>query len=150
MTRKRTPEQTIRLLGLTAGMTVGLALAVAASDANAWTYKEAAAPYKGTTVRVLDEITPLQETFAPLVKQFNDETGINVEYELLNHFEVINKGQADMLSGRGYYDAVMNHPFQLGLLLDAGVLRPLDDLIGNAKLSNPDFDQGDLIEPSFS
>lgn len=151
MTRQRTAERTTRLLGLAAGLTAGLALTMAAaSGALAWSYKEAAAPYKGTTVRVLDEITPLQETFAPLVQRFNDETGINVEYELLNHFEVINKGQSDMLSGRGYYDAVMNHPFQLGLLLDAGVLRPLDDLIANAKLANPDFDLDDLIEPSFS
>ena len=150
MTGQRTPEKSHPLRGLAVGLTAGLALTMAASGALAWSYKEAAAPYKGTTVRVLDETTPLQETFAPLVKQFNDETGINVEYELLNHFEVINKGQSDMLSGRGHYDAVMNHPFQLGLLLDAGVLRSIDDLMSNAKLTNPDFDMGDLIEPSFS
>jgi len=150
MTREKTPERTMKWLGLAAGMTAGLALAMTSTSALAWSYKEAAAPYKGTTVRVLDETTPLQETFAPLVAQFNAETGINVVYELLNHFEVINKGQADMLSGRGYYDAVMNHPFQLGLLLDADVLRPLDDMLANSKLTNPDLDLGDMIEPSYS
>jgi multiple sugar transport system substrate-binding protein len=62
-------------------------------------YAEAAKPYKGTTIRVLDEITPLQETLSKIVPEFEKETGIKVEWELLNHFEVINKGQADMLSG---------------------------------------------------
>ena len=61
--------------------------------------------------------------------EFEKETGIKVEWELLNHFEVINKGQADMLSGRGYYDAVMLHGFQLGPMLSAGVIRPIDDLV---------------------
>ena len=120
MTRRQTAERTTRLLRLAAGVTAGLAFTMAASGAFAWSYKEAAAPYKGTTIRVLDETTPLQETFAKLVPKFIHETGINVKYELLNHFEVISKGQSDMLSGRGYYDAVMNHSFQLGLLLDAG------------------------------
>ena len=59
-----------------------------------------------------------------LVPQFTEETGIEVDYQLLNHFEVINKGQADLLSGRGAYDGVMLHSAQTGLLLDAGVLRP--------------------------
>lgn len=127
------------------------ALAIAATDqARAWSYKEAAEPYKGTTIQILDEITPLQETFATMVPMFEEETGIKVEYELLNHFEVINRGQADLLSGSGKWDAVMNHGFQLGLLIDAEVLRPIDDLMADEALMNPNLDTGDLIEPAFS
>lgn len=125
-------------------------LMTASSQANAWTYKEAAEPYVGTTIQILDEITPLQETFAELVPLFEEETGIIVEYELLNHFEVINRGQADLLSGQGYWDAIMNHGFQLGLLIDAEVLRPIDDLMADTALMNPDLDTGDLIEPAYS
>ena len=128
----------------------GMAVTLLAGPVLAWSYKEAAEPYRGTTIRVLDEVTPLQETFANMVPEFEEETGIKVEYELLNHFEVINKGQADMLSGRGFYDAVMNHSFQHGLLLDADVLRPLDDLLADKELTNPDLDLDDLIDPSFS
>ena len=87
---------------------------------------------------MLDEITPLQETLSKIVPEFEKETGIKVEWELLNHFEVINKGQADMLSGRGYYDAVMMHGFQLGPMLSAGVIRPIDDLVKNPKLADPE------------
>ncbi|MBI1201301.1 MAG: extracellular solute-binding protein [Rhodopseudomonas sp.] len=112
-------------------------------------YAKAAAPYKGTTIRVLDEITPLQETLSKIVPEFEKETGIVVKWELLNHFEVINKGQADMLSGRGYYDAVMLHGFQVGPMLSAGVIRPVDDLVKNPKLANPKLDTADFIPKPY-
>lgn len=133
-----------------ASLTVLITLAAHVAPASAWTYKEAAEPYKGTTIRVLDEITPLQETLKTIVPEFTAETGINVEYELLNHFEVINKGQADMLSGRGYYDAIMLHGFQIGPMLSAEVLMPIDEMLANAALYNPDFDEADLINPAYA
>jgi multiple sugar transport system substrate-binding protein len=112
-------------------------------------YKKAAQPYTGTTIRVLDEITPLQETLAKIVPEFEKETGIKVEYELLNHFEVINKGQADMLSGRGFYDAVMLHNFQLGPMLSAEAILPIDKLVADPKLSNPDLNTADFIQQPY-
>ena len=125
-----------------------LAIGVATS-AEAWSYKEAAKPYAGQSITILDEITPLQETMKTLVPEFVKETGIQVDYQLLNHFEVINKGQADMLSGRGAYDGVMVHSPQLGLLLQADVVRPIDDLLANKTISNPDLELKDLIQPAW-
>lgn len=112
-------------------------------------YATAAKPYKGVTIRVLDETTPLQETLSKIVPEFTAETGIKVEWELLNHFEVIAKGQADMLSGRGYYDAVMMHGFQLGPMLAASVIRPIDDMMHDPKLANPDLAIADFIQMPF-
>jgi multiple sugar transport system substrate-binding protein len=119
------------------------------ATSQAWSYKEAAAPYAGQSITVLDEVTPLQETMQKLVPQFEQDTGIDVDYQLLNHFEVINRGQADLLSGRGEYDAIMVHSPQMGLLLDAGVLRPIDDMIAKPELTSPDLDLDDLIQPSW-
>jgi multiple sugar transport system substrate-binding protein len=129
-------------------LAVLLSLGVAAS-AEAWSYKDAAKPYAGQSITILDEITPLQETMKTLVPEFVKETGIQVDYQLLNHFEVISKGQADMLSGRGAYDGVMVHSPQLGLLLQADVVRPIDDLLANKTVSNPDLDLKDLIQPAW-
>ena len=85
---------------LRAGCAVAcLAVALGASAAD-FSYAEAAKPYKGKSIRVLDEVTPLQEALSKIVPDFEKETGIKVDWELLNHAEVINKGQADMLSGR--------------------------------------------------
>ena len=129
---------------------VGLVTLMTAGPAAAWSYKEAAEPYKGAEITILDEVTPLQEMFAKIVPEFEAETGIKVNYQLLNHFEVINRGQADLLSGRGEYDAIMNHGLQYGLLLDAEVILPLDDFMADEALTNPDLDLGDLIEPAYS
>jgi len=138
---------------LTAGvaimaLTAALTAAPAPSQGQSF-YTEAGKPYAGTTIRVLDEITPLQETLSKIVPEFEKETGIKVEWELLNHFEVISKGQADMVSGRGYYDAVMLHGFQMGPMLTAGVIRPIDDLVKNPKLSNPALNQDDFIQGPY-
>jgi multiple sugar transport system substrate-binding protein len=123
--------------------------ALATVPAEAWSYKEAAKAYAGQSITVLDEITPLQETMKTLIGEFVKETGIKVDYQLLNHFEVINKGQADMLTGRGAYDAVMLHSPQMGLLLQADVLRAIDDLLANKTLTNPDLDLKDFIQPAW-
>lgn len=125
-----------------------LVLALNSLQAFAWSYKEAAQPYAGTSIRVLDEVTPLQETMRKLVPEFTRETGIEVEYELLSHGDVINRGQADLFSGRGHYDAIMLHGLQLGPLLDAEVLKPIDSLLKDEKLTNPDLALDDLIEPA--
>lgn len=141
---------TARRVAQAAGSAViGLLLSVVlAAPANAWSYKEAAKIYAGQSITILDEITPLQETMKTLVPEFVKETGIQVDYQLLNHFEVISKGQADMLSGRGAYDGVMLHSPQMGLLLQADVIRPIDDLLANKTVTNPDLDLKDLIQPA--
>jgi len=123
--------------------------AASATAALAWSYKEAGAPYKGTTIRILDESTPLQDVMAKLAPEFEKLTGIKVEYELLNHFDVISKGQADILSGRGHYDGVMMHSFQLGPMIDASAVRDITGYMANAKLTNPDLGLDDLINPAY-
>jgi hypothetical protein len=129
-----------------AALLAGASSAALAAD---FSYAEAGKPYAGTTIRVLDEVTPLQEVLAKIVPEFTKETGIKVEYELLNHGEVINKGQADMLSGRGYYDAVMLHGFQMGQMLEAEALRSIDDLVKNPALSNSKLETADFIEKPY-
>ena len=86
---------------------------------------------------------------AKLAPEFEKLTGIKVEYELLNHFDVISKGQADILSGRGHYDGVMMHSFQLGPMIDAGAVRDITGYMANAKLTNPDLGLDDLINPAY-
>jgi len=122
-------------------------LLTALDEAGAWSYREAAGPYKGKTIKVLDETTPIQDAMAAIKGDFEKETGINVEWELVNHFLVISKGEADLLSGQGAYDLIMLHSPQVGRLLKAGVIRFVDDFMANPKLMNPEFDAKDLIQP---
>ena len=50
-----------------------------ASQAGAWSYKEAAAPYVGVEINILDEIQPLAYALAELKPEFEAETGIIVQ-----------------------------------------------------------------------
>ncbi|MFC5386164.1 ABC transporter substrate-binding protein [Aquamicrobium segne] len=118
-------------------------------SAEEFNYAEAAKPYAGVTITVLDEVTPMQEALAKVVPEFSKETGIIVNYELMSHLDVINKGQADMLSRGGAYDGVMLHGAQMGPMLDAEAIRSIDDFVADPKLSNPDLDLDDLIQRPF-
>ncbi len=137
----------LRIAPVLGAVALSLVAGVSAHAAD-WSYAEAAKPYAGTRIRVLDEITPLQETMRKLVPQFTKETGIEVEYELLSHGDVINKGQADLFSRRGYYDAIMLHGLQLGPLFAGKLLEPIDGYLQDAKLGNPAMNEGDFIEPA--
>jgi multiple sugar transport system substrate-binding protein len=141
-----TRRTTLRLAGIAAAAVLVVGLS---TNAWAWSYKEAAAPYAGTTINVLDEIQPLALELQKLVPQFEDETGIKVNLEILSHPEVIAKGQADLLSGQGFYDAIMAHDAQMGLLLHADVLRSIDDLMADTALTGPAFLPEDISQPGW-
>lgn len=112
-----------------------------------WTLATAAAPYKGTQLRVLDEVTDLQPSFKPLIAQFEKATGIKVSYELEGHLDVIRKGETDLLSGRGAYDGVMIHSTQKGRVLAAEAVTPIDGFLKDEKLKDPKVNFDDFIQP---
>lgn len=126
-----------------ATLTMGTTSLAQAAD---WSYQEAAKPYAGASIQVLDEITPLQETMRTLVPEFTEMTGIEVNYELLSHGDVINRGQADLFSGRGAYDAIMLHGLQLGPLLAADVIEPIETMMADSALTNPELALDDLFK----
>jgi multiple sugar transport system substrate-binding protein len=116
-------------------------------NASNWTLAAAAKPYKGTKLRVLDEVTDLQPSFKPLISKFEQETGIKVSYELEGHLDVIRKGETDLLSGRGAYDGVMIHSLQKGRVLAADAVTPIQDFLDNEKLKDPKVNFDDFIQP---
>ncbi len=53
-----------------------------AGQAAAWSLEEAAAPYKGTTIRTIGEALPPLEAMKKLAPEFEKRTGITVEIEM--------------------------------------------------------------------
>jgi multiple sugar transport system substrate-binding protein len=147
------------LLGLLAFLALSGALVACGDDdeqeegggaevtAENWTLRDAARPYKGAELRILDEVTDLQPSFAKLIPRFERETGIDVSYELEGHLDVIRKGEADLLSGRGAYDGVMIHSTQKGRVLAADAVKPIDEFLSNEKLKDPNVNFDDFIQP---
>lgn len=109
---------------------------------------KAAEPYKGTEIRVLDEVSDLQPAFyEELVPRFEQETGITVDVEIQGHFDVITNGEADLFSGRGAFDAVMLHNWQLPNSLEAQAVEFLDQYLENPALRDPSVSPENFIQP---
>ena len=116
-----------------------LVLALAAGSAQAWTLEEAAAPYKGTTIRTIGEALPPLEALAKLKHKFEEQTGITVEVEMYEHSEAVNKVMLDLNSRRGRYDFIIQPHRELGRFVENGHLVALNTFMDDPKLRNPDF-----------
>jgi multiple sugar transport system substrate-binding protein len=115
------------------------ALTAAAGSAQAWTLEEAAAPYKGTTIRTVGEALPPLEALAKLKHKFEERTGITVEVEMYEHSEAVNKVMLDLNSRRGRYDFIIQPHREIGRFVENGHLVALDTFMDDPKLRDPAF-----------
>jgi len=110
-----------------------------------WSYKEAAKPYKGTTIRVIHDVTPASEATRELVEEFEDETGINVEWEGVTWGEVYAKVISDLEAGTGIYDVFYWEQDNSYAYIARGWCTDLTKLMQeHPELVNPDFDFDDF------
>jgi len=77
-----------------------------AAEEMSW-WAKAAEPYKGVTIRGISESTPPSKYVSDvLAKQFEEETGIKVEFEVTSWDEMYDKAIKDMEAQTGIYDFV--------------------------------------------
>lgn len=132
-------------ISLRAAMIVGAGIAgltsvFAIGEAQAWTLEEAAAPYKGATIRTIGESLPPLEALAKLKGKFEKATGIKVEVEMYEHSEAVNKVMLDLNSRRGRYDFIIQPHRELGRFVENGHLVSLDQFMNDPKLRDPSFE----------
>ncbi len=109
------------------------------NTANAWNLKEAAAPYKGTTIRIIGEALAPLESLNQQKKIFEDQTGIKVIIEQQAFDQVIQKTTADFVGGTGIYDAILNPHVKFPFLVSNGWITPIDKMLSDPKLADPNF-----------
>jgi len=118
-----------------------LALAIA-SPALADFWSDAAAPYKGTTIRGVSESTPpsnyVKDVLAPA---FTEATGINIEFETTSWDQMYDKAIKDMEAASGIYDFVYIEQDAIYSYLSRDFLVDLTKLLTeNPGLKSPSFD----------
>lgn len=121
---------------------VGAALAVftlGSADAIAWSLEEAAAPYKGATIRTVGEALPPLEAMNKLKSEFEKRTGIEVVIEMYEHSEAVNKVMLDLNSKRGRYDFILQPHRELGRFVKSDHLEALEKYMNDEKLRDPTF-----------
>lgn len=109
------------------------------ATAQEWSLQEAAAPYKGATIRTIGEALPPLEAMAKLAPEFEELTGIKVEIEMYEHSEAVSKVMLDLNSRRGRYDFIIQPHRELGKFVANGHVEPLAPFLENPKLRDPDF-----------
>lgn len=115
------------------------------AQANAWTLEEAAAPYKGVTIRTIGEALPPLEAMKKLAPEFEKRTGITVEIEMYEASEAASKVMLDLNSKRGRYDFILQQNRQMGKFVTNGHVEPIDQFMTSATLRDPDFKPEDQL-----
>ena len=85
------------------------------------------------TVNILMEGVPDTEYVKALVPEFEQETGIDVNIEVVNYAEMHTKLVPQLVCRQGSYSAIVVDFYWVGEFTKAGWLQPLDDRIAADK-----------------
>ena len=119
---------------------IALSLATAsllcAANADAWTLKEAAQPYSGTTIKAIFLDRPGYKAAQKLIPQFEKETGINVKWEVIPYENTREKEVLNFVGG-GDQDVVLVDVVWIGEFASNKWLVPIKTFTDNPKLADP-------------
>ncbi|HYO29844.1 MAG TPA: sugar ABC transporter substrate-binding protein [Thermomicrobiales bacterium] len=130
-------------LGLAGTAAVGgrrsLAAPAAAQDAFDWKR------FDGTQIRLLANAHPWTNSVKPVLGEFQELTGIQIQAEDLPEAQFRQKLTTELSQGTGSVDVMMSAPAQEGLKYDqAGWYEPLDRFVQDPALTAPDYDFADF------
>ena len=128
----------LRMLFITPTLAALAVIGLTAQSA-AWSLEEAAAPYKGTTIRTIGEALPPLEAMKKLAPEFEKRTGITVEIEMYEASETASKVMLDLNSKRGRYDFILQQNRQIGKFVTNGHVEPIEPFMTSAALRDPEF-----------
>ena len=115
---------------------IAVAALLSAGQAMAWSLKEAAEPYKGTTIKAIFLDRPGYAAAIKLLPQFEQEIGIKVEYEILPYENTREREVLDFTAG-GEIDVVLSDVVWIGEYADSGWMVPLKKFTDDPALADP-------------
>lgn len=110
-----------------------------------WSWKKAAEPYKGETVYVLVNFHPDIEATLPIYEEFEQETGIKVQFDLLVRRTMDIKAETELVAQSGAYDLMHMGLWKTARYAKRDWAEPLGKYINDPKLTGPDFDLDDFV-----
>lgn len=109
-------------------------------------FKQAAAPYRGITLRGVTESTSPSMAIADIIDEFEELTGINVDYTLTSWGEMYAKEISDMVRGAGIYDFIYIEQDIVFSYMEKGWLTDLTELMEKRPdLVYPELDLDDFL-----
>ncbi|HEU4684499.1 MAG TPA: sugar ABC transporter substrate-binding protein [Nitrospira sp.] len=116
-----------------------------ASHAFAWSLKEAAAPYKGTTISVVGLDRPSYKAAEKLTPEFEKETGIHVQWTDFPYENTLKEETLNFVANSEQYDVILSDVVWPVNFAGAGWAVPLDHFMKDPKLADPNLDLKDFF-----
>lgn len=128
-----------------AAIVAAITLAGASLPAKAWSLKEAAAPYKGTSITVVGLDRPSYKAAQKLTPEFEKETGIRVSWNIFPYESTLKEETLNFVSNSQQFDAILSDVVWPVNFADPGWVLPLSKFTANEKLADPALDLKDFF-----
>ena len=130
---------------LSLGIAAVAAACIGSARAEAWSLKDAAAPYKGTSITVVGLDRPSYKIAQQLTPQFEKETGIHVNWNIFPYEDTLKEETLNFVSGSQQFDAILSDVVWPVNFADPGWVLPLSHFTGDAALADPALDMKDFF-----
>lgn len=121
------------------GLAACLLLILNGAAAQDWSLLAAAAPFEGTTIKALFLDRPGYVAAQELIPQFEEATGIDVEWEVLPYENSREREVLDFASGTADFDVVLVDVVWIGEFAASGWLTPLETFTNDPALADPNL-----------
>lgn len=101
--------------------------------------------YEGTELNIFFSEHTYADAVEAKLKDFQDLTGIKVNYSTMPESNYYEKLNVDLASGSGTPDVFMTGAYQSWEYATAGYMEPLETYINNPALTNPEYRYDDFI-----
>ena len=119
--------------------------ALSAGVAGAWSLEEAAKPYKGTEISVIFLDRPGYRAIEKMLPDFEQKTGIKVNYEIVPYESTLEKEVRDFSSNGDLTIALVDLVW-IGTFADSDYIVPIDDLKKQfPNIFDPNYDMSDFF-----
>ncbi|MBN9086513.1 MAG: sugar ABC transporter substrate-binding protein [Reyranella sp.] len=138
---------------LTPFLTLGAGFRAAAQEDALAYYKQAKIDWqqaKGQSLTIGLNKHPFTESLLPLIPEFRQLTGINIEYLILPEAEYFTKLVADLSQQRGEFSVIMTGPMRNWQYVPPNWILPLDDFLKNPKLTDAAWYKLDDFYPALT
>lgn len=125
-----------RLLGFTAALAI---LAGVPGPAFAWSLEEAAEPYRGTKIKALFLDRPGYAAAIKILPEFEERTGIDVEWETLPYENSRERQVLDFTGGTQEFDVALIDVVWIGEFAESGWVVDMDQFVQNPELADPNL-----------
>jgi len=102
--------------------------------------------FDGQTIKLLLNQHPYTDGMLAEVEDFEEKTGISVEYDIFPEEEYFNRVTVALSSNSKEYDAFMTGAYQVWQYAPPGWMEDLKPWIENSSITNPDYEFSDIID----